>query len=159
MAIVRPALVYGAEAKGNLQSLATGVRWGLPRPPRLGRRSMIALDDLVELLWVIAQRPPVGVRTWIACGADTYSTQEIYDLLRVMRGKTQGIAWLPHWVWRVGAGLMDIVRGRRGGHTYEKLFGTELYSNAAVVKATGWHPRSRLGDVMAPVGIVRGDTP
>jgi UDP-glucose 4-epimerase len=62
--IVRPALGYGVNVKGNLQRLASAVRLGLPRPPEGGSRSMIALEDLVELLCVIARRPPPpGVHT------------------------------------------------------------------------------------------------
>jgi nucleoside-diphosphate-sugar epimerase len=157
VAIVRPALVYGAQARGNLQSLALGVRFGLPRPPQLGRRSMIALDDLVELLRVIAQNPPSGVRTWIACGADAYSTQEIYDLMRSGLGKSKGRAWLPHWAWQFGSSLIDFVAGRVGDSTYEKLFGTALYSNAAVLEDTVWRPRIRLEDVIGEQGTVRSD--
>ena len=157
VAIVRPALVYGAQARGNLQSLARGVRWGLPRPPQLGRRSMIALDDLVELLCVIAQHPPSGVRTWIACGAEAYSTQEIYDLMRAGQGKGRGRAWLPRWAWQFGSNLVDAIAGRGGESTYEKLFGTALYSNAAVLEDTGWRPRIRLEEVIAQPGERRSE--
>ena len=157
--IVRPALVYGAEVKGNLQALATGVRWGLPRPPAVGSRSMIALGDLVELLCVIAQRPPLGMYTWIACGPQAYSTQEIYDLLRESQGKGRGIAWLPQWVWRWGAWLLDVVARRGRDSTYDKLFGTELYSNAAVTQATSWRPEITLADTMKDIGAARRQTP
>ena len=157
--IVRPALVYGATVKGNLQRLATAVRWGLPRPPESGTRSMIALEDLVELLNVIAQRPPLsGVHTWIACGVDSYSTRAIYDLLREASGKDRGIGWLPRWVWRVGAWVLDTASGRHEESTYDKLFGTERYSNAAVLRDTEWQPRIRLEDVIGQivdVGSVR----
>jgi UDP-N-acetyl-alpha-D-quinovosamine dehydrogenase len=148
IAIVRPALVYGVEAKGNLQTLATGVRWGLPRPPQGGRRSMIALEDLVELLCVIAERPPSGIKTWIACGQDSYSTRDIYDLLRAALGKERGVAWLPPWSWKLVSQLLDRILPRRGESTYDKLFGWELYSNAAVMTDTGWHPRLRLEDML-----------
>ena len=153
--IVRPALVYGANAKGNLQLLATAVRWGLPRPPQGGLRSMIALEDLVELLCVIARRPPPsGVHTWIACGIDSYSTQAIYDLLREAHGKGRGIGWLPRWVWRAGAHLLDMAFGRRDESTYDKLFATEQYSNAAVLRDTDWQPRIRLEDVIGQIARV-----
>ncbi|MCB1706651.1 MAG: NAD-dependent epimerase/dehydratase family protein [Halioglobus sp.] len=143
VAIVRPALVYGRQPKGNLRALDTAVRWGLPRPPPIGRRSMIALDDLVSLLLRIAQQPPPGVQTWIACGAGSYSTREIYDLLRAARGRGPGVAWLPHWAWRLGARLIDTV-APGAESTYDKIFGTELYSNAAVTRDTGWQPQLTL---------------
>jgi len=157
VAIVRPALVFGAQARGNLQSLARAVRFGLPRPPQLGKRSMIALDDLVELLCVIAQNPPSGVRTWIACGGEAYSTQEIYDAMRAGLGKRRGRAWLPRWAWQFGASLVDLIAGRGGESTYEKLFGTALYSNAAVLEDTSWRPRVRLEEVIGQPGTRGSD--
>ncbi len=153
--IVRPALVYGANVKGNLQRLASAVRLGLPRPPEGGSRSMIALEDLVELLCVIARRrPPPGVHTWIACGSERYSTQAIYDLLREASGKGRGVGWLPRWVWRAGVHLLDMASGRRDESTYDKLFGTELYSNAAVLRDMDWRPRIRLEDVIGKIAGV-----
>lgn len=146
--IVRPALVYGPNVKGNLQALAAAVRWGLPRPPTGGKRSMIALADLVELLCTISKYPPTGVKTWIACGNDSYSTREIYDLLRRAANKRSGIGWLPRWGWRAGLAFMDRVGRRSGEPSYDKLFGTELYSSAAVQSDTPWRPRLRLEDAI-----------
>jgi nucleoside-diphosphate-sugar epimerase len=146
--ILRPALVYGHEPKGNLQLLARGVRCGLPRPPAVGRRSMIALPDLVELLSTLAHAASPGVNTWIACGAHSYSTRELYDCLRRVAGKGAGSAWLPLWGWRLAAALLDLMRTRDGEATYEKLFGTELYTNEALLAATDWRPGSRLEQVM-----------
>jgi nucleoside-diphosphate-sugar epimerase len=156
--IVRPALVYGENVKGNLQMLANAVRRGLPRPPAGGRRSMVALEDLVELLCVIAQAPlPTGVHTWIACSSDSYSTQGIYDMLRAVGGRDKGRAWCPRWIWRIGARLLDIASNNRGEATYDKLFGTELYSNAAVLEDTKWRPRTSLADVIEHIAMV-GDS-
>ena len=149
--ILRPALVYGSDAKGNLQTLSRGIRWGLPRPPRRGARSMIAVEDLVALLCVIAQRPPVGVHLWIACGVQSYSTQVIYDLMRKTSGKGRGIGWLPHWAWWLGAQVLDMASGQQSGSTYEKLFGTELYSSAAVLADTDWAPRVMLEHVIEDI--------
>lgn len=153
--IVRPALVYGLNVRGNLQALASAVRRGLPRPPEGGRRSVIALDDLIDLLCCIAQHPPTGVQTWIACGGESYSTREIYDLLRAAGNMGRGIEWLPRWAWQVGAQLLDLAAGRRGETTYDKLFGTELYSNAAVMADTGWRPRHRLEDTVGHIAAAR----
>ena len=153
--ILRPALVYGPDVKGNLQAFSRGIRWGLPRPPNRGARSMIAVEDLVALLCVIAQRPPVGVQLWIACDAQSYSTQVIYDLMRKASGKGRGTGWLPHWAWWLGAQVLDMTSGQKSGSTYEKLFGTELYSNAAVLADTDWRPRVTLEHVIEDMILPR----
>ncbi len=147
--ILRPALVYGPRARGNLQLLARGVRWGMPRPPDEGSRSMIALPDLVALMCDLARHPPTGVNTWIVCDDEGYSTRYLYDLLRAAEGRDRGVAWLPRWAWRLLADVVDKLRGRSGGATFDKLFGTELYDNSAVTMAMNWRPVGRLPETAA----------
>lgn len=146
--ILRPALVFGAHAKGNLQRLVAAVHRGLPRPPEQGQRSMIALQDMVDLICQIALNPPSGTHTWIACGDYAYSTRAIYDLVCDADGRRRGGGWFPLWVWRIGGWLLDRRSGPTAERTVDKLFGTELYSSAAVQVATGWHPRVGLEDVV-----------
>lgn len=140
VAVVRPGLVYGAGVKGNLHSLARAVRHGLPRLPAGGRRSLIAVEDLVELLCCIADAPSPGAHTWIATAED-YSAQQLVDALRAARGKPIDTRPTPRWLWRVAALAHDVVRRQPGPGTYDTLFGSELYDNAAVLAATRWRPR------------------
>ena len=157
--ILRPALVYGANARGNLRLLARGAQLGLPRPPQRGARSMLALQDLVDLLCRVADVAPSGVHTWIACDDRPYSTRGIYDLLREAGGKGSGFSWLPLWAWWLGAALLDLPRAGRGDSTFDKLFGTEIYSNAAVRAATHWQPRGRLDEAVAAMAENGGGEP
>ena len=145
--ILRPALVYGGPVKGNLALLAKGVRIGLPRPPQLGARSMVAVDDLVDLLCVVAAESVTGVQTWNVTDGQRYTTRFIYDQLRAAAGKGVGVAWLPAAGWRLAAVLLDCRPGSIGEPTFNKLFGTELYSNRAVLESTSWRPRTRLAHV------------
>ncbi len=145
--ILRPTLVYGAVPKGNLRLLARGVERGLPRPPDGGARSMVALPDLVDLLCDLSRRRAPGVSTWIATGGSDYSTRDVYDALREAAGQGRGIAWLPRWCWRIAARLLDISGRAPGESTWDKLFGTERYSNRALVEATGWRPRRTLQEL------------
>lgn len=153
--IVRPALVYGPGVKGNLRQLSRGVRRGLPRPPSGGTRSMLALGDLVDLLCIIAQEhPAAGVHTWIACGDERYSTRDLYDLLRHALGKDRGLGWLPRWAWSAVAGMIDTVTGKPARFTFNRLFGEEIYSSAAVQADTSWRPRTRLQEVVGQLAAV-----
>ena len=147
--ILRPALVYGARAKGNLRLLADGVRRGLPRPPAGGARSMVALPDLVELLCLLSLEPPPGVNTWIVTDGMDYSTQQVYDLLREAAGMGAGVGWVPRWGWRLGTGLRDALRRPAGESTWDKLFGWERYSNQVLLAATHWRPRYTLREFLA----------
>ena len=147
--ILRPTLVYGPAAKGNLALLSKGVRMGLPRPPAIGSRSMVAVADLVELMCMAGGDTGPGVHTWIVADGERYSTRFIYDQLRTASGRTVGRAWLPTAGWRVAAALLDGLAGTRNDSTFDKLFGTELYSNRAALAETTWQPRTRLSDIAA----------
>jgi len=147
--ILRPALVYGPRAKGNLALLARGIRAGLPRPPERGGRSMVALEDLVEALCLVATLPLQGVHTWIVTDSRGYSSRYLYDQLRRAAGRPVGRSWLPLPLWRLAAAAKDLLTPGGGESTYQRLFGTELYSSSALTEATGWRPRVHFEAVAA----------
>ena len=152
--ILRPALVYGEQAKGNLALLAKAARRGLPRPPAGGARSMISQADLVSLLLLLTDLELQGVHTWIATDGELYTTRRVYDALRSAQGAGPTSAWLPLWCWRGAAALFDLWRGDRGDSTALKLFGDERYSNSALIKATGWQPSQTLESTLQNASLM-----
>ncbi len=147
VAIIRPALVYGPDVKGNLQQLARGIELGLPRPPADGGRSMIGVSDLCRLMMTLADEGEAGVSTYIATDGQVYSMRRIYDALRRALGKGVGWAWWPRWLWR---GLCALQDWRNPGQerTWVKLFGSERYSNELVLRSTSWRPARRLEECL-----------
>jgi nucleoside-diphosphate-sugar epimerase len=83
--VVRPPLVYGPEVKGNLARLLKLVRLGLPLP--LGalqnKRSLIGLDNLVDLLIRCVDHPEAAGQTFLVSDGEDLSTP---DLIRHMAG-------------------------------------------------------------------------
>ena len=81
--VVRPPLVYGPGAKGNLARLLKLVRSGVPLP--LGavhnQRSLIGLDNLACLLIRCVDHPAAAGQTLLASDGEDVSTS---DLLRHM---------------------------------------------------------------------------
>lgn len=149
--IVRPALVYGQRAKGNLQRLSRAVGRGVPRPPEGGGRSMIAVEDLCRLMVTLADEGEAGVITYIACDGQCYSFRRIYDAMRVVQGRGRGLAWCPRWLWKIACSALDV---RRPGETstWNTLFGRELYDNQLVMRSTSWRPRLELEDCLQTGG-------
>lgn len=141
--ILRPALVYGADEKGNLAQLARLVAKGLPRPPLAGARSMIAREDLCGLMLTLMNEAAPGVSTYIATDGQQYSLQRVYDAIRWARGLKPGRAWCPGWLWRAICLVCDVARPS-GAKLYPKLFGEELYSNQRVCTHTSWRPQLTL---------------
>ena len=61
-------MIYGPGVKGNFSSLMNWVRRGLPLP--LGgvidnRRSLVGLDNLVDLIWVCVEHPKAANQTFL----------------------------------------------------------------------------------------------
>tara|TARA_R110002110_G_scaffold415561_2_gene650821 strand:- start:21483 stop:22424 length:942 start_codon:yes stop_codon:yes gene_type:complete len=140
--ILRPALVFGPGAKGNLHLLERVARSALPRPPQAGRRSMLVMGDLVELMLLLADNPPEGCHTWIACHEEACSARDIYDAMRVAAGKSPGKSWLPDWCWYSLLAALDGITGRAGNGLRQRLFDDERYTSAALSAATGWRAKT-----------------
>lgn len=82
LVILRPPLVYGSGAKGNLQTLLRLVATGLPLPfARIdNRRSLIFLGNLVDLCGRAALAPGAGGRVFLARDLDLATP----DLVRAL---------------------------------------------------------------------------
>jgi len=156
--ILRPALVYGAGARGNLQLLAKAVRAGVPRPPERGGRSMISLKDLTSLLYRLALESPEGVHTWIVCDDNHYSACGIHDLMRAALGKGPALSWIPLAGWRLVCALRDVLARPADGSTFEKVFGTEQYSAAALKRDMNWAPATTLADIAGDIMSAESQT-
>ncbi len=75
--IIRPPLIYGPGVKGNFASLICWVRRGLPLP--LGGvtqnlRSMVGLDNLVDLILLCAVHPKAANQTYLVSDGEDLST-------------------------------------------------------------------------------------
>ena len=77
--IVRPPLVYGPMVKGNFTSLMRVLALGLPLP--LGaihnKRSMVALDNLVDFLAICLRHPAAAGQTFLVSDGEDVSTTEL----------------------------------------------------------------------------------
>lgn len=151
LAILRPALVYGAGVGGNLATLASWVRRGLPLLPEAGARSMVSRDDLVRLLVVLASRDaaplPAGGALWNVTDGEAYSTRRLMLAFAAAMQRPAPRMTLPLACWRLLAACADLRQGAAIGTTSTALLGTELYDGRAVCSATGWRARQRFEDV------------
>lgn len=78
--IIRPPLVYGPGAKGNFSSLLSWVARGLPLPlgaATANRRSLVALDNLVDLILTCVEHPKAANQTFLVSDGDDLSTTEL----------------------------------------------------------------------------------
>ncbi|MFP6775097.1 MAG: NAD-dependent epimerase/dehydratase family protein, partial [Alphaproteobacteria bacterium] len=80
---IRPPLVYGPRVKGNFLSMMRWLDRGVPLPLRAvhNRRSLIALDNLVDLIVTCLDHPAAANQTFPLSDDEDLSTS---DLLRRM---------------------------------------------------------------------------
>jgi nucleoside-diphosphate-sugar epimerase len=87
--IIRPALVYGPGVKGNIQSLIHLLNIGVPMPfasINANSRSLIGIDNLVELLTLTLHHSGAANQTFLASDGNDIST---YELIKILRDASQ----------------------------------------------------------------------
>jgi nucleoside-diphosphate-sugar epimerase len=78
--IIRPPLVYGPGAKGNFSSLLRWVARGFLLPlgaVTANRRSLVGLDNLVDLILTCLQHPKAANQTFLVSDGEDLSTTEL----------------------------------------------------------------------------------
>ena len=128
--IVRSALIYGKGMKGNLPDLIRAVERGFPKPPNVGARNMISLDDLVSFLILVGREPGNSVRKFVVTDGEVYSLSRIYDAIRSRSGRDKANSWLPLSVWSVMALFNDLFRRLPVGTTFNKLFSHQVFDSS-----------------------------
>ena len=95
--IIRPPLVYGANAPGNFGKLAKLAQKNLPLP--LGaiynKRSLVALDNLVDLILTCIDHPNAANQTFLVSDGCDVSTTELLKLMTLATGKSPCLLPVP----------------------------------------------------------------
>jgi UDP-glucose 4-epimerase len=131
VSIIRPSLVYGPNAKGNLQLMLAGIKkgWFPPLPETSNQRSMIHVDDLVRVILLVADDDRANGEIFIATDGVPHSSREIYNAMCNVAGKSVS-------KWYVPKTLFDIVSlvSPRIKYKIDKLLGDECYSSEKLEK-------------------------
>ena len=95
LVIVRPPLVYGPGVKANFASMMSWVSRGVPLPFALVRnaRSMVCIDNLVDLLITCLHHPEAAGETFLVSDGEDISTSEL--LQRIGRAMGKNTVLLP----------------------------------------------------------------
>jgi nucleoside-diphosphate-sugar epimerase len=142
--IVRPPLVYGPGVKANFASLMRAVQRGLPLP--LGavthnRRSLVALDNLVDLLITCIDHPAAANRTFLVSDGEDLSTAELLRRMGQAMGEPARLLPVPPALLKLGAmaiGKADMA---------QRLLGSLQLDITHTRETLGWSP---------PIGVDEG---
>lgn len=106
--VIRPPLVYGPGVRANFQTLLCAVGHGLPLP--LGavdnRRSLVALDNLVDFIIICINHPRAANQTFLVSDGEDISTPELIRRMASVMGKHTYLLPVPVWMLKVGATLL-----------------------------------------------------
>ena len=134
--VVRPPLVYGSGVKGNLARLLKLVRLGLPLP--LGavqnKRSLIGLDNLVDLLIRCVDHPAALGQTFLVSDGEDLSTPDLLRHMAAAMGRSARLVPVPVPLLRlVGSAL-----GKRA--EIDRLVGSLQIDSSHTRQVLGWTP-------------------
>jgi nucleoside-diphosphate-sugar epimerase len=134
--IVRPVLVYGPGVMANFRTLMAWLArgWPLPLGAIHNRRSLLALDNLVDLLITCLDHPAAAGQTFLASDGEDLSTTELLHRLGAALGKPARLLPVPA-AWLAGvAGLL----GRAA--VAQRLCGSLQVDIGKTRELLGWAP-------------------
>jgi nucleoside-diphosphate-sugar epimerase len=110
--IIRPVLVYGPGVGGNFRRMMDVLRGGVPLP--LGavdnRRSLVAIDNLVDLVLTCVRHPAAANRTFLVSDGEDLSTPDLLRRLAAAMGLRARLVPVSPRLLTLGATFL----GKRG---------------------------------------------
>tara|TARA_R110002033_G_C3896259_1_gene239462 strand:- start:593 stop:1543 length:951 start_codon:yes stop_codon:yes gene_type:complete len=143
--IVRPTLVYGANAPGNFGSLTKLVNKLLFLPFGLtdNKRDFIAVQNLADLLLTCANHPDAAGHTFLASDCQTVSIREFTNA--IAKGLNKRLFQLP-----VPVSFMHFIARLVGkSATAEQLLGNLQVDSSNAQEVLGWTPPYTMEQAMA----------
>lgn len=135
--VIRPPLVYGPGVKGNFASLMRIVQRGIPLP--LGAvthnsRSLVALDNLVDLLVTCIDHPAAVNQTFMVSDGEDLSTTDLMRRLAHVMGKPARLIPVPPALLQAGAALLC------RGDMVQRLLGSLQIDISHTCQTLCWKP-------------------
>jgi len=134
--IIRPPLVYGSDVKANFLTLMHWLHKGRPLP--LGaihnKRSLVALDNLVDLIITCLDHPSAANQVFLAGDGEDISTPELLRRLGLALGRPARLLPVPVSLLKAGAALL----GRRD--VAQRLCESLQVDISKARNVLGWNP-------------------
>ncbi|MGR9087540.1 MAG: UDP-glucose 4-epimerase family protein [Gammaproteobacteria bacterium] len=142
--IIRPPLVYGPGVEGNFLTMMRWLDKGIPLP--LGRvynkRTLVALDNLVDLIMTCIRHPAAVNRTFLAGDAEDLSTTELLRRLASALGKKPRLLPIP-------VGFLNFCLGLLGKRALvQKLCGSLQVDIGQTRSVLDWTPPVKVDDAL-----------
>jgi nucleoside-diphosphate-sugar epimerase len=134
--IIRPPLVYGPNAPGNFGSLIRWLKRGIPLP--LGaihnQRSLVALDNLIDLIVTCLTHPAAANQTFLVSDDEDLSTTQLLRRMGAALGTPARLLPVPMSALKLGAALL------RRPELVQRLCGSLQIDMSKTQELLGWRP-------------------
>jgi len=134
--IIRPPLVYGANAPGNFGKLTRLVAKSFPLP--LGSinnlRSFVGIDNLIDFIVTCLEHPAAANETFMVSDGEDLSTPDL--IRRMARAMNRPARILPVPVWALKAGAL--LQGKVDA--VQRLCGNLQVDISKARELLGWNP-------------------
>jgi len=106
--IIRPTLVYGPGVKANFLNMMRWLHKGVPLPFGAihNRRSLVALDNLVDLIVTCVDHPAAANQTFLVSDGEDLSTTELLRRMATALGKPARLLPVPSRLLETAAALL-----------------------------------------------------
>jgi nucleoside-diphosphate-sugar epimerase len=135
--IIRPPLILGDGAKGNMEILYRAIRRGLPLPlasVTKNRRDLVSCDTLCDLIEVCIDHPAAAGQTFLVSDGHALSTRALIEAIGTEIGVRPRLVPVPVFLLR--AMLKAAGRGRMASQLTEDL----EVDIAHTRQCLNWHP-------------------
>jgi nucleoside-diphosphate-sugar epimerase len=136
LVIIRPPLVYGANAPGNFRNLVRLINKGIPIP--LGcvsnHRSLVGIDNLVDFIATCMGHPSAANQVFLVADGEDTSTSELLRSVAKAMGRPCRLVPIPSTLLRFVAELIGKKAFSR------RLLGNLQVDTSKAREKLGWTP-------------------
>ncbi|ALQ02335.1 UDP-glucose 4-epimerase [Pseudomonas brassicacearum] len=143
--IIRPVLVYGPGVKANFLNMMRWLDKGVPLPFGAidNRRSLVSIDNLVDLIVTCIDHPAAANQTFLVSDGEDLSTTTLLSRMARALGKPARLIPVPSWMLDRGASML----GRKA--LSQRLCGSLQVNIEKTRTLLNWNPPVSVDDALA----------
>ena len=140
--IIRPPIVYGPSASGNLKRLIKLVNSGIPLPFKniRNQRSLLGISNLVDVIKLCIENPNAAGKTFLVSDGEDLSTPELINHIASALGRSSKLFFIPEFVLKIISKIL-----RKEGEM-DRLLGSLQVDINFTCKVLNWKPSAKVAE-------------
>ena len=140
--IIRPPIVYGPSATGNLERLIKLVNSGIPLPFKNVRnqRSLIGISNLVDVIKCCIENPNAAGKTFLVSDGDDLSTPELINFIAYAMGRSSRLFSIPKIFLKIIGKFIN------KENEMDRLLGSLQVDIDYTCKVLNWKPSAKVAE-------------